>query len=779
MNVNLKNYQEKAIKDLIVNFKSFLLEKEHKKLCIFQAPTGSGKTLIVAKFIEELIKELSQIDLCFVWVSVGKGDLHLQSKNTLVQIFGGTPRVSLVEEEFIGAREWIIRNEVVVINWEKLWSKNNKTNEWKNILMKNGEKLNFRDILAKTREQRKIILIIDESHIGKGAKRMNEVRDEINADAILEMSATPKKEFSAVDIARGNVKYVLVEPKNVIDEGMIKKELIINENIGEITENELDSQEIVLQAAYEKQLELKKLFKIENSFINPLVLIQIPPSEAGKEKIKFIKKFLMDKNISEKKGGKGNGKLAIWLSEQKSETLNWISEPYNEIEFLIFKQAINTGWDCPRAHILIKFRKFSNSETFEIQTVGRILRMPEQNHYDNENLNRGYIFTNVQNINVKNEEYNLNIIKHLKSTRRNIYKPITLTSYYKSRADYGDITSSFISVFEKEACKYFDFKYNRGFSNKNLNKVENKGVSLNIEKYQQQIIADTKIEGKTFDEIEGKINPSAYANLIIIGSDLENRFEEIIKNNLDSFKNIKRSVPIVKTAVYSWFRKYLDSKSWKEEIILVQKIFVIDNHRKKFEKILTNAIKKYKAVREKEVLNRIQNSERDYDFEIEREKFFNQNTDENVNHKKYIYEPCYLSISRSNPEKEFEKFLDENDDKILWWWKNGDKNKEHFGIKYKYAKNEIHTFYPDYIVHLIDGRIEILEVKSKNDYDGETYTTAKAERLQEYIKEQKNPKLFGGIVIQHSWSWKINKKQIYSWKKWLKKDLSDWEDLIF
>ncbi|WHP39103.1 MAG: hypothetical protein QJQ54_00290 [Mollicutes bacterium] len=97
----------------------------------------------------------------------------------------------------------------------------------------------------------------------------------------------------------------------------------------------------------------------------------------------------------------------------------------------------------------------------------------------------------------------------------------------------------------------------------------------------------------------------------------------------------------------------------------MQKIFVIDNHRKKFEKILTNAIKKYKAVREKEVLNRIQNSERDYDFEIEREKFFNQNTDENVNHKKYIYEPCYLSIFRSNPEKEFEKFLDENDDKIL------------------------------------------------------------------------------------------------------------------
>ena len=31
--------------------------------------------------------------------------------------------------------------------------------------MKDGEKLNFRDVLEKTKEQRKIILIIDESHV--------------------------------------------------------------------------------------------------------------------------------------------------------------------------------------------------------------------------------------------------------------------------------------------------------------------------------------------------------------------------------------------------------------------------------------------------------------------------------------------------------------------------------------------------------------------------------------------------------------------------------------
>jgi type III restriction enzyme len=77
-----------------------------------------------------------------------------------------------------------------------------------------------------------------------------------------------------------------------------------------------------------------------------------------------------------------------------SENYKWIADPSSEIEFLIFKQAIDTGWDCPRAHILIKLRE-SKSETFEIQTVGRILRMPQQYHYENEVLNTGFIFLAV------------------------------------------------------------------------------------------------------------------------------------------------------------------------------------------------------------------------------------------------------------------------------------------------------------------------------------------------------------------------------------------------
>ena len=56
------------------------------------------------------------------------------------------------------------------------------------------------------------------------------------------------------------------------------------------------------------------------------------------------------------------------------------------------KQAISTGWDCPRAKILVKLRE-GMSEQFEIQTIGRIRRMPEQVHYDDDLLDFCYVYT--------------------------------------------------------------------------------------------------------------------------------------------------------------------------------------------------------------------------------------------------------------------------------------------------------------------------------------------------------------------------------------------------
>lgn len=154
-----------------------------------------------------------------------------------------------------------------------------------------------------------------------------------------------------------------------------------------------------------------QLYQEANIKVNPLVLIQLPTGDEGNDKQEFIESFLAKNNITPE-----NGKLAIWLSEEKVN-LEVLNNNNNEVEYLIFKQAISTGWDCPRAQILVRFREVK-SIVFNIQIVGRILRMPEAKHYKNDDLNKAYIYVNTNTFDVASEISNPNIIKSLKSKRK-------------------------------------------------------------------------------------------------------------------------------------------------------------------------------------------------------------------------------------------------------------------------------------------------------------------------------------------------------------------------
>ena len=140
--------------------------------------------------------------------------------------------------------------------------------------------------------------------------------------------------------------------------------------------------------------------------------------------------------------------------------------------------------------------------------------------------------------------------------------------------------------------------------------------------------------------------------------------------------------------------------------------------------------------------------------------------------------PCYLEKDRSEPEKAFENFVEEKGDKIEWWWKNGKNKNDYFGIKYL-LDNEIYTFYPDYIVQFNNGKLGIFETKDQSDADGLTITREKAERLQQYIRDQERKDIFGGIIVKKGNQLLINNLQEYNWDKVKNSDWSEWTPLIF
>lgn len=770
MQINDKIYQEKAVSQ-IVNAITNLLPKINidNKVIVFQSPTGSGKTYIISQVIEELIENYNEeVNVSFLWISIGKGDLHKQSYKSIKNIVGEYPKCSIIEQEFHGGRSEMKKHEIVFASWNQLRNKDKKTGEWTNKLMKDGELNTFFDVIENTNRKRKIILIIDESHYASDTLRTNELRQIVNADVTIEMSATPKLQPSPIDIAQKNAYFIYVNPKDVIDEGMIKKEIIINEALDKLVDDEKTSQEIIIESAYNKRLELKQAFADTGVNINPLCLIQLPNSEAGVTKKEAVAQFLNYKGITE-----NNGKLAVWLSEQKSDGLDMISDFDSDIEFLIFKQAIDTGWDCPRAHILVKLRE-TGSYTFEVQTVGRILRMPQQMHYENEALNRGYIYTNLQSITIAKEDYNPNIIKHLKAIRKPIYKPLKLQSYYKSRVDFGDITTSFISTLEQVFCTYFGIEYNATLINtaENCQKVINQFMTITPEAYDEKIIIDEILDSTKFDELEDKDFESFVkrTKMRVSDGDLQDIFELVIRKNLNGFAP-KRSNSIVRQCIYQWFRNYLGIDYRADNgIIHIQNLFLHPLNIAVYSRLLNEATEAYKPAKKQEVKAKIE--EKYYSWDIKFEEFYNEHTDELFSSNLNIYDKCYLLKIRSNPEKEFEKYVETKTEKIEWWFKNGVNKQDFFGVRYE--ENEFpKIFYPDYIVQLKNGQTLIADSKA-----GITAVEAKsrAEALYKYIETEnaKGKKLTGGILVKQGEHWKINMNETYLYDK---NDLTKWRFL--
>ena len=133
---------------------------------------------------------------------------------------------------------------------------------------------------------------------------------------------------------------------------------------------------------------------------------------------------------------------------------------------MIFKQAIALGWDCPRAQILVLFRDWKNI-TFSIQTVGRIMRMPEveKGHYKKDILNHSYVYTNLENIELKEDQAKDYLTIFTSKSR----KKIKLKSYSRVRQrEKTRLNPLFIKIFINEK-KYYKLKSKIKLKNQKAN----------------------------------------------------------------------------------------------------------------------------------------------------------------------------------------------------------------------------------------------------------------------------------------------------------------------
>ena len=737
----LKNYQRDAVNEL-KQYISIGFKSTSRKEVVFKAPTGSGKTFMAASLFEELAEENSSVNFCILWACPGKGDLHKQSFDAVKTYLGGNPVCSLLEDDFFGSRKYIKDKEIVFINWEKLIQKDKETGKWANNLMKDQEGMNFIDVIEKTKQNgTRVILVIDESHIGASQKaRIQEfINTIIIPNIVLEMSATPLNNHIDVEI----------EAQKVVDEGMIKEDVIVNQGINkeDKTLAEQDSELLVLQKGYDKRQEIVDEYNKLNIAVNPLVLIQIPNVDEGEAKKLVIKDFLREKGITE-----DNGKLKFWCDDKGNFNKKAIKKNNDITEYLVFKTAVATGWDCPRAHILIKFRD-GKSETFETQTIGRILRTAEAKSYDNYLLDNAYIFTNIWSFETKQDTYNPNRIKTEWSKMRdgynklNVWSQTQLSSFYRSRqGDYNSADSRYGAYFIKSFMKFFELKEEDKYamSGQLKDRFELKGMNLDI-KVDDVVMEETNI-GVTSANEERNISGDL-AKVTMAENDIQAQYNDLIRSNLSGLAYVRSKSPI-NSAIMDAFGIFYNVFGRKEKVTSIMKIVV--NNKNIFAEILSESTQEFGEMISKEAYKKGEH----YDFKIEESRPYSIETHtELVPSIKSLYKPLYvLKDNQGNPDNQLEKdFLNYLDSQnvVEWYWENGTElMRVNFGISYN---NGMNTFQPDFIVKFKNGSVGILDTKPV-DHRVED-TTVKANALYDYLVNINTnrglaPKIIGGIVVK-------------------------------
>ena len=720
----LKPFQENAISQLKEKFLTLWKLGDRNINLTFKSPTGSGKTIMMAQFLQDIVSDprFSNADVGFLWIT-NSDALAMQSKNKLFSYYGGASENTLLDLNNLKDGS-IPKNGVFFINWQKLVSKAQTNRK----LRTEGEmNTTFDQYLTATHDQkREVILIIDEEHIASSTVLANDlIKNVINPRIIIGVSATPQTTGVTVDVDRASV----------VKEGLIKEKTIFQtaEDLENKKFKNMDQDDILLTLAYEKREELLKDYKKLKIDINPLVLIQLPNDDQANKgatsatKQDLVLNFLKSKGVSEED-------VAIWLSEDKVN-LKDVEAHNSPVSFLLFKQAVATGWDCPRASILVMFREIKNP-TFAIQTVGRILRMPLGTHFALPELNLGYLYTNYKRNEVltgyaKSTDQNRPAING--SYRKPSIEPIILDSVFMSRTDYNDLGDSFQETFKKVANDFFGIseKDTRSSIAKKLtdkkltlDKIVTNGLIVDVEiddydNFKQELLS----EGGSYEQEMSQYDLERLYNLFCFNS---------IAKQIDEDKKFapERSWGKLKTALNVWLLSLL-----KEQRVQIYHIIVNDflKANSVLSSVIGKALAVYRPIREKEVSHKSERSKRTEQIEIPRPSLFYTDQYEEIKTNKSAMQPFFIEQEYTGKKNEtnFIKSLEENDT-VIWWYKNGDLGSEFFSIPYHdLTKNKESLFYPDWVIKTAKG-IYIIDTKG-----GDTAKGAKerAESLQAWLKK--------------------------------------------
>ena len=776
-----KDYQTKAVNELIEKTISLLRCSGDRKKLVFRAPTGAGKTVMASEMLDRLTTELADEgrEVAVIWIAPNK--LHQQSYMKMKNFFTETRVLTPVmyDELDHSIDGYIKPGEIFFVNWESI-------NKDKNVMVRETENSSsLYDITRRTKERNiPIVVVIDEEHMfsGRAAKQSEKVLRNINPKVEIRISATP---ITSPD------EIVSVQRDAVIKEQMIKDGISINPSVSDPNSG-MSENEYLLELALEKRNEVKAAYEKLGVRINPLLLIQLPndSSEVLDDNERTIMEMVKARLDLEHDINIGNNKLAIWLSSEK-QNLDGLENDYNTTEVLLFKQAIALGWDCPRAAVLLIFRDIQ-STTFGVQTVGRIMRMPEQKYYPNGLLNHGYVYTNLAKDRIEIVADDINYItKALVAYRKENLANVSLPCVYSERlsADRNRLGPDFwpvlVDVFnrhwfkaiiqqdlfhyspfldddeeEKQSMESSADDFMTDYARNRHNAELNGNIDLNLHNIQVSLVTDVEVTGEADITYVDENNMRKFAHT---SEELNKALMQFCATFMSKFE--KLSTPTLRGYLLQLMENYLGFFETESP-----RIILYHTNKPKFAELVTIAINLYiKAIEVRQHAAK-QRAFKTYNWEVPANREYSETSNEEVpGVKEHALMPFIQLKNASSPEKRFEKFLESNKDSIDWWYKNGDEGKQHYSIAYTTIGEGQGLFYVDFVIRMNDGTIFLFDTKSPSS---DIEAPNKHNALIEYMKaeNENGQNLKGGIIIEENELWRYSSLPIDNTQ-----DLQNWD----